>query len=116
MFIIGVPFKLETPVVKERPCGVFEVTWNPPYSDSGGGPLTGYQVQLNTSGGGSGGLRNCTAFFSNHSCLFTDLRSETEYQIRVRAFNKKGPGQWAYTSKKIGSIGKSFILTLLYYT
>ncbi|CAH3115182.1 unnamed protein product, partial [Porites lobata] len=101
----GVPFRLETPGVKKRPCGVFEVTWNPPSSDSGGGPLTGYQVQLHTSGGGNGGLRNCTALFSNHSCLFTDLRSETEYQIRVRAFNKKGPGQWAHTSKKMDLIG-----------
>ena len=112
-FVVGVPFRLETPGVKKRPCGVFEVTWNPPSIDSGGGPLTGYQVQLHTSGGGNGGLRNCTALFSNHSCLFTDLRSETEYQIRVRAFNKKGPGQWAHTSKKMDLIGKSFILTLV---
>ena len=107
----------EPPGVKKRPCGEFEVTWNPPPLDSGGGPLTGYQVQLTIKlRRESGGWRNCTDFFSNHSCLFTDLRSKTEYLVRVRAFNQKGPGQWAYTSETTDLIGKSFILILLYYT
>ncbi|CAH3188381.1 unnamed protein product, partial [Porites evermanni] len=88
-----VPFQLKTLGVKKKPCGAFEVTWNPPTLDSGGGPLTGYQVQLKLTE--NGGWRNCTAFSSNHSCLFKDLRNKTRYQIRVRAFNKKGPGQWA---------------------
>ena len=116
IFIIGVPLKQKPPGVKKRPCGVFVVTWNPPSHDSGGGPLTGYQVQLRLLGGESGGWRNCTAFVSNHTCLFTDLRSETKYLILVRAFNKKGPGQWALTLETMDSIGKRFILTLLYYT
>ena len=115
-FIIGVPLQQEPPGVKQRQCGVFEVIWNPPSLDSGGGPLTGYQVQLSTLGGGSGGWRNCTTFVSNHSCLFTDLSSETRYLIRVRAFNMKGPGQWAETPKKTDLIGKYYILILLYYT
>ena len=114
-FIIGVPLKQEPPGVKKKPCGAFQVTWNPPSLDSGGGPLTGYQVQLKLREE-NGGWRNCTAFLSNHSCLFTDLRSETEYDIRVRAFNQKGPGQWAYTLETTDFIGKSFILILLYYT
>ena len=104
----------EPPGVKKRPCGEFEVTWKPPL-DSGGGPLTGYQVQLKLEME-NGGWRNCTAFFSNHSCLFTDLRSKTEYHVRVRAFNQNGPGQWASTSETTDLIGKSFILILLYYT
>ena len=114
--VLGVPILQKPPGVKQRQCGVFEVTWNPPSLDSGGGPLTGYQVQLSTSRDRSGGWRNCTAFVSNHSCLFTDLRSETEYRIRIRAFNKKGPGQWAVISEKTDLIGKYYFLTLLYYT
>ena len=112
-FIIGVPLEPEPPGVKKRSCGIFEVTWNTPSLDSGGGPLTGYQVQLREE---RGGWRNCTVFLSRHSCLFTDLRSETNYEIRVRAFNKKGPGQWGYTFETTDLIGKSFILILLYYT
>ena len=117
-FIIGVPLKQERPGVHKRPCGAFEVTWNPPSLDSGGGPLTGYQVQLRTNklGGESGDWRNCTAFVSSHSCLFKNLRSTTLYDIRVRAFNKKGPGQWAYTSETTDIIGKYSILILMYYT
>ncbi|CAH3115211.1 unnamed protein product [Porites lobata] len=34
----GVPLQQEPPGVKQRQCGVFEVTWNPPSLDSGGGP------------------------------------------------------------------------------
>ena len=98
----------EPPGVKKRPCGEFEVTWKPPL-DSGGGPLIGYQVQLKLKMENDG-WRNCTAFFSNHNCLFTDLRSKTEYHVRVRAFNQKGPGQWAFTSETTDLIGKSFIL------
>ena len=113
-FIIGVPFQLKTLGVKKKPCGAFEVTWNPPTLDSGGGPLTGYQVQLKLTE--NGGWRNCTAFSSNHSCLFKDLRNKTRYQIRVRAFNKKGPGQWADIFETTDLIGKYSILILLYYT
>ena len=82
------------------------MTWNPPSPDSGGGPLTAYQVQLGVFGSLSSGWSNCTAFVSNHSCLFTDLRSKTSYEIRVRAFNKKGPGQWAYNIETTDLIGK----------
>ena len=64
----------------------------------------------------NGGWRNCTAFSSNHRCLFKDLRNKTEYQIRVRAFNKKGPGQWADIAETTDLIGKYSILILLYYT
>ena len=82
------------------------MTWNPPSPDSGGGPLTAYQVQLGAFRRGSSGWSNCTAFVSNHSCLCTDMRSKTVYRIRVRAFNKKGPGQWAYTFYTTDLIGK----------
>ena len=37
-------------------------------------------------------------------------------QIRVRAFNKKGPGQWADIAETTDLIGKYSILILLYYT
>ena len=114
-FIIGVPLKQEPVRVKKGPCGAVQVTWNPSSLDSRGGPFTGYQVQLKLRKE-NGGWRNCTAFLSNHSCLFTDLRSETQYDVRVRAFKQKGPGQWAYTSETTDLIGKSFILILLYCT
>ena len=108
-FIIGVPFQPEPSAVKNRPCGTFEVTWNPPVLDSGGGPLTGYQVELQPFESRQitdESWRHCRNFLANHSCLFGGLRSETEYLIRVRAVNQKGPGQWAYTSKRTDIIGK----------
>ena len=82
------------------------MTWNPPSPDSGGDPLTAYQVQLVAFGNEGSGWSNCTASVSRHSCLCTDLRSETVYTIRVRAFNKKGPGPWACTSEATDLIGK----------
>ena len=111
-FIIGVPFKPQTLGVKKKPCGTFEVTWNPPTLDAGGGPLTGYHVQLKVTE--NGGWRNCTAFSSSHRCLFKDLRNKTTYQIRVRAFTKKGPGQWANTVETTDLIGKYSVLILCY--
>ena len=82
------------------------MTWKPPSPESGGGPPTAYQVQLGAFGSGSSGWSNCTAFVSKHSCLCTDLQSKTVYRIRVRAFNKKGPGQWAYAFESTDLIGK----------
>lgn len=112
-FIIGVPLQPEPPVIKKRSCGAFEVYWKPPSLDSGGGPVTGYEVQLRQT---RADWRSCTYVLGGHSCLFTDLRSETKYEIRVRALNQKGPGKWGYALKTTDLIGKFFILVLLYYT
>ena len=99
----GVPFPPELSDVEENQCGKFVVTWRPPSLDSGGGPLTGLQVQISET---NGDWRNCTTFLTNYSCLFKDMQSETEYDIRIKAFNQKGSGAWTTWSKMTGLIGK----------
>ena len=99
----GVPFPPESVRIQENQCGTFGVTWRPSSLDSGGGQLTGFQVQIRKE---SGDWRNCTTFPTNDSCLFKDLQSETVYDVRVQAYNQKGSSHWTSRSKETGEIGK----------
>lgn len=84
--MIGVPFKplLE---IKKKQCGTLEVIWAPSTLDSGGGPVTGFLVQLRNK---DHDWLNCTTFPTKQSCLFKYLLSDTDYDIRVQAVNQKG--------------------------
>ena len=100
---LGVPFKPLLKDIIEKQCGMFEVIWKPPLFDSGGGPVTGFQVQIKAK---DENWRNCTMFPTNQSCLFKELMSETKYDIRVQALNEKGSSDWKKGSTKTGFIGK----------
>jgi len=90
--------------ITEKQCGEFDVYWVSQSLDSGGGPLTGFQVQMRKKGDD---WRNCTTFLTNHSCSFKGLQSKTEYHFRVRALNQKGESEWAEKPLTTGLIGKS---------
>ena len=91
--------------ITEQQCGEFDVYWDPPSLESGGGPLTGFQAQMKRKGDD---WYNCTTFLTNHSCSFKGLQSETEYHFRVQALNQKGASEWAWAKKPLttGLIGK----------
>ncbi|XP_078372013.1 uncharacterized protein LOC144655597 [Oculina patagonica] len=98
----GVPFKPKLTEVKRKQCGAFEVIWEPSTEDSFGGPVTGFQAQLRMRGDD---WHHCTTFTTNRSCLFKDLLSETDYDIRVQAVNQKGSSDWAIETVTTGVIG-----------
>jgi len=104
----GVPFEPLLTDIKENQCGEFEVTWIQSWKDSGGGPVTRFQVQMKKSGDD---WHNCTSFLTNHTCLFNGLQSKTVYDFRVRALNEKGWSNYTYASETSGSIGKKTRIT-----
>ena len=91
-FSVGVPFKplLKDTEVKE--CGVFNVSWDPPSSESGGGPVTRYQAQVQIE---HESWSNCTTTPVKRSCLFKGLLKKGKYFVRVRALNLRGPSDWS---------------------
>ena len=101
--MIGVPFKPLLIDVIENQCGEFNVTWGQSAKDSGGGSVTGFQVQMRRK---HDDWRNCSAPLTNHSCLCKNIQSETKYDIRVQALNQKGASDWANRPTKSGFIGK----------
>ena len=64
--------------------------------------MTGFHAQLRETGGD---WRNCTNFLTNRSCLFKNLLSETEYDIRVQAVNQRGSSVWEMVAATTGVIG-----------
>ncbi|XP_078371996.1 uncharacterized protein LOC144655586 [Oculina patagonica] len=98
----GVQFKPLLTEVKTEQCGAFEVIWEPSTEDSGGGPVTGFHAQLRKRGDD---WHHCTNFPTNRSCLFKDLLSETDYDIRIQAVNQKGSSNWTTETVTTGVIG-----------
>ena len=103
--VTGVPFKPLLSEPKENQCGEYEVTWDQASIDSGGGPVTGFQVQI----GDVDDWSNCTSLLANQSCLFKGLKSEKGYDIRVQALNQKGASGWTYKAIHTVRIGKYMI-------
>ncbi|XP_078371879.1 receptor-type tyrosine-protein phosphatase F-like isoform X3 [Oculina patagonica] len=87
----GVPFKPSLKDVEDSKCGVFNVSWESPASDSGGGPITAYQAQVRME---HEDWHNCKTSSKIRSCLFTGLVNEAKYYVRVQAINRKGPSDW----------------------
>lgn len=100
---IGVPFKPLLTKVNIKQCGAVEVFWEPSELASGGGPETSFHVQIRMRGYD---WRNCTIFPVSRSCLFKDLLTETDYDIRVWAVNRKGPSDWRNETITTGVIGR----------
>lgn len=103
--VIGVPFKpFLTKGVEKLQCGAVKIFWEPSNVASGGGPATSFQAQLRKEGDDDDDWRNCTTEL--WSCVFKDLLSDTDYDIRVKAINEKGSSNWTIesvtTSKLIG--------------
>lgn len=94
-----------TPLITsiEHQCGRIEVTWNQSSTEAAEVPVTGFHPQIRRK---DGDWRNCNIFPSNQSCLFKGLESETDYDIRVQAFNNKTTSDWTNEATTTGFIGK----------
>ena len=86
----------------ERGCNSINLTWNPPSRDAEGGMVTGYLAQIKpASSEGQWTTKNVSQ--STQSCLFTHLKPNSEYHVRVMAQNKMGYG-WPSEMSKVSTI------------
>lgn len=93
----GVPFIPSITKIKQKQCGIMEVSWEASSSESGGGSVTDFQVQMEQGGD----WRNCSRFLPNNTCSFHGLLNDKSgplMNVRVRAFNRKGFSDWMNTS------------------
>lgn len=95
--------------VKDAKCGEFNVSWEKPASNSGGGPITAYRVQVQME---HGDWLNCTTSSENRSCLFRDLVNEAKYNVRIQAIKMKGPSEWFHGSFEADYSGKKETITI----
>ena len=90
----GAPRGLSVSTNDDNPTTALDVSWTAP--DTTGIPaITGYDVQYRA---GHSGAWTAHDFGSNGSAIettVTGLDSNTTYQVRVRATNDEGEGQWA---------------------
>ena len=104
--LLGFPFTPSITNIKQKQCGVVEVSWNPSSADSGGGPITSFHAQIRKEN--SSKWHNCTDFLSNvnHNCSFDGLLSSKNFNVRVRAVNQKGSSDWTNGTYKTERVGR----------
>lgn len=73
-------------------CG-FDVLWEPPAFNSGGGSITGYLAEVAMD---NKTWHNCKTNSEGRSCLVKGLFKKAKYHVRVQAFNTKGASDWSY--------------------
>ena len=102
--LIDVPFRV-TNLHYKGGCNSINVTWNPPPRDAEGGIVTGYLAQIKEASSEEPWLNWTTnnVSQSTQSCLFTQLKQECEYHIRVMAQNNMGYG-WPSEMSKVSTI------------
>ena len=86
--------------------GQVAVSWTAPASN-GGSAITGYQVQLATSVGGTySNAAGCPTSSTTTSCTATGLRNSTTYFFRVAAINGVGTGPYSAPSSGVTPAAK----------
>ena len=97
--MIDVPYRVMNLDFKGG-CSSINVTWNPPSPDAAGGMVTGYLAQIKAASSGGALLTWTTKNVSqsSQSCVFTHLKPNREYHVRVMAQNKMGYG-WPSETK-----------------
>ena len=86
----------------ESGCNSINLTWNPPSRDAEGGMVTGYLAQIKpASSEGQWTTKNVSQ--STQSCLFTHLKPNSKYHVRVMAQDKMGYG-WPSKVSKVSTI------------
>ena len=86
----------------KRGCSSINLTWNPPSRDAEGGMVTGYLAQIKAaSSEGQWTTKNVSQ--STQSCLFTHLKPNSKYHVRVMAQDKMGYG-WPSEVSKVSTI------------
>ena len=99
--MIDVPYPVKHSDLK-RGCNSINLTWSPPSNDAEGGMVTGYLAQIKAaSSEKQWTTKNVSQ--STQSCLFTHLKPNSEYHVRVMAKNKMGYG-WPSEVSKVSTI------------
>ena len=99
--LIDVPYPVKHSDLKGG-CNSINLTWSPPSNDAEGGKVTGYLAQIKAaSSEESWTAKNVSQ--STQSFLFTHLKPNSEYHVRVVAQNKMGYG-WPSEVSKVSTI------------
>ena len=85
-----VPGKPDRPVIAKMTKDSADLTWSPPASD-GGSPITNYKVEMRKKGDKSW-KPVPKSEGPETECTVPGLEEEQEYEFRVTAENKAGPG------------------------
>ena len=98
------------PLDFKRGCSSVNLTWNPPSPDAEGGMVTGYLAQIKAASSKEPWTTKNVSQ-STQSCLFTHLKPNSEYHVRVMAQNKMGNG-WpseVSTIPQAGDLQRKFV-------
>jgi len=92
-------------LVFEGGCNSINVTWNPPSPNAEGGRVTGYLAQIKPVSSEEPWFNWTTnnVSQSTQSCVFTHLKPNSEYHVRILAQNKMGYG-WPSEVSKVSTI------------
>ena len=91
-------------------CSSINLTWNPPSLDAEGGMVTGYRAQIKAASSEEPWTTKNVSQ-STQSCLFTHLKPNSKYHVRVMAQNKMGNG-WpseVSTIPQAGDLRRKFV-------
>ena len=97
-------------------CNDIYAKWNSPAGETLGGTVTTYLAQIKEKDSGET-WRNCTWHedpFQFKSCVFTKLKKETHYVVRVMAKNKVGFGLPTEKFIKTGKAGNYWTAQLFH--
>ena len=98
------------PLDFKRGCSSVNLTWNPPSPDAEGGMVTGYRAQIKAASSEEPWTTKNVSQ-STQLCLFTHLKPNSEYHVRVMAQNKMGNG-WpseVSTIPQAGDLQRKFV-------
>ena len=109
--LIDVPYPVTLLDLKGG-CSSINLTWSPPSRDAEGGMVTGYLAQIKAASSEEPWTAKNVSQ-STQSCLFTHLKRNSEYHVRVMAQNKMGYG-WPSEMSKVstiqaGDLGQKFV-------
>ena len=93
-----VPGKPDVPVVEEITADTASLSWQPPASD-GGSPITNYIVEMRRVGDVKWKPANKGEVTPDAKYVVKGLQDGDEYEFRVTAENKAGPGAPSGPSK-----------------
>ena len=85
-------------------CDSINSTWNPPSRNAEGGMVTGYLSQIKAASSEEPwfNLTTNNVSQSTQSCLFTQLKPNRDYHVRVMAQNQMGYG-WPSEKTKVST-------------
>ena len=106
--MIDVPYPVKHSDL-EQGCSSINLAWNPPLRDAEGGMVTGYVAQIKAaSSEEQWTTKNVSQ--STQSCLFTHLKPNSKYHVRVMAQNKMGNGWPSEVSTiQAGDLSRKFV-------